>query len=89
MTRDISERKKAEHAANASLKRYQSFIDVTGELGWTTNPAGEVVEDIPSFRRFTGQNYDEVKGCGWTRPVHPDDVERVMGVLAKSCSNES
>ena len=89
IAKDITEQKKAEQAASASLKRYQSFIEVTGELGWTTNPAGEVVEDIPSFRRFTGQNYDEVKGWGWTRPVHPDDVERVMRSMANSCSNEN
>ena len=57
------------------MKRYQSFIEVTGELGWTTNAAGEVLEDIPSFRNFTGQTYDEVKGWGWTKAVHPDDLE--------------
>ena len=75
VVRNITERKKAEQAVSASLKRYQSFIEVTGELGWTTNAAGEVLEDIPSFRNFTGQTYDEVKGWGWTKAVHPEDVE--------------
>ncbi len=76
IAKDITEQKKAEQAVSASLKRYQSFIEVTGELGWTTNAAGEVVEDIPSFRNFTGQTYDEVKGWGWTKAVHPDDLEQ-------------
>ena len=75
IAKDITEQKKAEQAVNASLKRYQSFIEVTGELGWTTNVDGEVLEDIPSFRNFTGQTYDEVKGWGWTKAVHPDDLE--------------
>jgi PAS domain S-box-containing protein len=75
IAKDITEQKKAEQAVSASLKRYQSFIEVTGELGWTTNAAGEVVEDIPSFRNFTGQTYNEVKGWGWTKAVHPDDLE--------------
>jgi PAS domain S-box-containing protein len=75
IAKDITEQKKAELAINANLKRYQSFIEVTGELGWTTNVAGEVVEDIPSFRNFTGQTYNEVKGWGWTKAVHPEDVE--------------
>ena len=75
IAKDITEQKKAEQAVSASLKRYQSFIEVTGELGWTTNAAGEVLEDIPSFRNFTGQTYDEVKGWGWTKAVHPDDLE--------------
>jgi PAS domain S-box-containing protein len=73
--RDVTERKKAEQAVSASLKRYQSFIEVTGELGWVTNAAGEVAEDTPSFRNFTGQTYDEVKGWGWIKAVHPEDVE--------------
>jgi PAS domain S-box-containing protein len=75
IAKDITEGKKAEQVINASLKRYQSFIEVTGELGWTTNAAGEVVEDIPSFRKFTGQTYDEVKGWGWIKAVHPEDKE--------------
>ena len=75
IAKDITEQKKAEQAVSASLKRYQSFIEVTGELGWTTNAEGEVLEDIPSFRNFTGQTYDEVKGWGWTKAVHPDDLE--------------
>ena len=75
IAKDITEQKKAEQAVSASLKRYQSFIEVTGELGWTTNAAGEVLEDIPSFRNFTGQTYNEVKGWGWTKAVHPDDME--------------
>jgi PAS domain S-box-containing protein len=75
IAKDITERKKAEQAVSASLKRYQSSIEVTGELGWITNADGEVLEDIPSFRKFTGQTYDEVKGWGWTKAVHPEDTE--------------
>ena len=74
--RDITERKKAEQELLASLERYRSFVEITGELGWTTNASGEVVEDIPSFRNFTGQTYEEVKGWGWTNALHPDDAKR-------------
>ncbi|MGA2767504.1 MAG: PAS domain S-box protein [Candidatus Bathyarchaeia archaeon] len=33
---DVTSRKKMEQALHASLDRYRSFIEVTGELGWTT-----------------------------------------------------
>ncbi|MBI2848424.1 MAG: PAS domain S-box protein [Chloroflexi bacterium] len=81
---DITHRKNAEQALKASEKRYRSFIEVTGELGWTTNASGEVVEDIPSFRKFTGQSYEEIKGWGWSKALHPDDTENAIRVWNKA-----
>jgi len=51
--------------------------------------AGEVVEDIPSFRNFTGQTYDEVKGTGWTLALHPDDVAKTIEVWNNAVSTRS
>ena len=87
--RDITERKKTEQTLRASLERYRSFIEVTGELGWTTNSEGEVVEDIPSFRKFTGQTYEEVKGWGWSKALHPDDLERTTKIWKEATRTKS
>ncbi|MCJ7424556.1 PAS domain S-box protein, partial [Candidatus Bathyarchaeota archaeon] len=77
---DVTERRKVEQALHASLERYRSFIEVTEQVGWTTNADGEIVEDIPSFRKFTGQTYEEVKGWGWSKALHPDDLERATQI---------
>ena len=53
---------------------------MTEQFGWTTNADGEVVEDIPSWRKFTGQSEEEVKGWGWSKALHPDDLEQTAGV---------
>jgi PAS domain S-box-containing protein len=53
---DISAGKKAEEKQQAREERYRSFIEVTGQLAWTTNKDGAVVEDIPVWRKFTCQN---------------------------------
>jgi PAS domain S-box-containing protein len=87
--KDITERKKAEQTLHASLDRYRSFIEVTGELGWTTNADGEVVEDIPSFRKFTGQTYEEVEGWGWSKALHPDDLECTTRIWKEATRTKS
>jgi PAS domain S-box-containing protein len=87
--RDITERRKAEESVRASEERYRSYIEVTGQLGWTTNADGEVEEDIPAWRKYTGQSYEEVKGLGWTKALHPDDIEHTTQVWEKAVAEKS
>ena len=77
---ETTERKKAKENLRKSEQRYRSYIEVTGELGWTTNAEGEVVEDMPSWSNFTGQSFDEIKGSGWTKALHPDDLKNTLKV---------
>ncbi len=86
---DISERKDAEGALLRISERHRSYIDITGHLGWTTNAEGEVVEDIPSWRRYTGQTYEEIKGWGWAKALHPDDLELTMQAWKKAVTTKT
>ncbi len=86
---DITERKQTEEALQASSDRYRSYIELTGELGWTTNADGEVVEDLPSWRMYTGQSFEEVKGQGWSNALHQDDIARALKVWEKAVSLRS
>ncbi len=58
--------------------RLRFNIELTGHIAWVTNARGEVVEDIPSWRKFTGQSFKEIKGFGWIKAVHPDDTYRML-----------
>jgi PAS domain S-box-containing protein len=42
------------------------------------------VEDAPGFRQYTGQTFDEMRGRGWSKALHPDDVEITRAVWQKA-----
>jgi PAS domain S-box-containing protein len=87
--RDITEHKKAEEELKKSEARYRSYIEVTGELGWTTNAEGKVIEDMPSWRNFTGQTFEEIKGSGWSKALHPDDLENVLRIWRQATKKKT
>jgi two-component system CheB/CheR fusion protein len=86
---DITALKRAEEALRRSERRYRSFVEVTSQFGWVTDPAGQVVEDIPSLREFTGQTYEQARGAGWADALHPDDVQRTLDVWNKAVATRT
>jgi PAS domain S-box-containing protein len=81
---DITERKKAEEAYKQSEGRYRSYVEITGQVAWVTNPEGEITEEVPSFSKFTGLSSDEVKGNGWVSALHPADIENTLQTWHKA-----
>ncbi len=77
---DITERKRMESVLRESEERYSSLVVATAQIVWTTNARGEVSGDIPSWRAFTGQSVDVIKGWGWINALHPDDRERTAAI---------
>ncbi len=80
LLKDVTDPKRTMELARKNLEVYRSFVEVSGELGWIANADGEVMEDIPSWRKFTGQTYEEVRGWGWSKALHPDDIENAVKV---------
>jgi len=79
----------AEKKIYAARERFKSYIDVTGQLAWMTNDKGEIVEDIPSWSKFTGRGYEAYKGFGWIEDIHPDDRERTARIWEKAVAEKS
>ncbi|NUP77502.1 MAG: SpoIIE family protein phosphatase [Nonomuraea sp.] len=55
------------------LRRFQSLIRVSAQIVWVTSRDGYVHEPSPSWQRVTGQPWEDYRGQGWLRMVHPDD----------------
>ncbi|HZU45463.1 MAG TPA: PAS domain S-box protein [Terriglobales bacterium] len=89
INRDISERKQVEHALQYSEQRYRSLVVATSQVVWTTNVNGEVSGDMPMWREFTGQSFDEIQGWGWINSVHPEDRERTSTVWIRAVKNRT
>lgn len=76
--------KKMEENLHCSESRYRSHVELTEELAWITNAKGEVEEDMPEWRKYTGQSLDEIKGAGWSKALHPEDVQMVIKMWEKA-----
>jgi len=59
-------------------RRYRSLVEATGQVVFSLGARGEMVEDSPSWRSFTGQSVEELAGRGFLDAVHPDDRERAV-----------
>ena len=70
---DITTRRQSEEALRQSEEQFRALVETSAQTVWTTNAEGQVVEDSPSWRAFTGQTFEEWKGEGGFNAVHPDD----------------
>lgn len=77
---DITARKIAQQALLNSVERYRSLVLATTQIVWIANPDGCPVDDIPGWRRYTGQSEAEIRGHGWARALHPADFQAGMGL---------
>lgn len=56
-------------------QRYRNWLGNVSQVLWVTDAQGRVVEDQPLWRRYTGQDAEEVRGTGFLAAVHPMDRE--------------
>lgn len=74
---------------NRSEERYRSLVAATAQIVWITDAQGNVTEDIPTWRSFTGQTEEEVKGQSWIGALHPEDRERTAAIWANAVKTRS
>lgn len=85
---DITRRREAEERLREEERRYRALIEVSAQTVWTTDAAGDVVGDSPTWRAYTGQTVAARQGRGWADAVHPDDREAVLGAWDQAVAAE-
>ena len=70
---DISERIDAENKIKQEEEKYRSLVSILTTVVWVADAEGQFVEPQLHFEEFTGQPWEEHKGWGWAKMVHPDD----------------
>ena len=86
---DMTERVLAEQRLRKSEERYRSLVAAGSQFIWQTTAQGDVDEDLPAWREYTGFSYAEIKGSGWVNAIHPDDRARVLAVWNHAVRNRT
>ena len=65
---------KAESALRESEARFRLMNEVMPQKIFTTDSAGLVTYMNPQWIAFTGLPFEQLKGAGWMKLVHPDEL---------------
>ncbi len=68
---------------------YRSLVEAIAQIIWNTKAEGEFVSEQPSWSKFTGQTYQEYKGWGWLKAIHPDDQPHTVQAWKDALANRS
>src|SRR5438876_109011 len=77
-TLDITERKWAEEELRASERKYRDLVDTTPAFVHTALPNGDVDFYNRGWLEYVGLPLTDLLGWGWTRMIHPEDVETIV-----------
>lgn len=73
---DIEDRKRAEDALRASERNLHQMRETIPEMLWSATPEGSIDYCNTRLLDYTGLRAEEVRGDGWTKLLHPRDVEQ-------------
>jgi len=63
----------------ATRGRFESLLDLSPQVIWFGTPDGQLTYCNPYWYDYTGLSQGDTLGHGWTRAIHPEDRDRVLG----------
>ncbi len=80
--RDITDRKRADQELLESEQRFRLVADSAPVLIWMSGVDKLCTFFNKSWLDFTGRTLEQEMGEGWASGVHPDDLERCLGIYS-------
>ncbi|HET9838002.1 MAG TPA: PAS domain S-box protein [Candidatus Angelobacter sp.] len=84
VTRDITERKKAERALQESEQLLRVVTDASPIMVWMSGTDKLCYYFNKSWLDFVGRTLEQESGNGWAENVHPDDFDRCLNIYVSS-----
>jgi PAS domain S-box-containing protein len=84
--RDISERKLAEDKLRASERSLRQLTETIPQMLWSAEADGAIDYCNQRALDYTGLSAEEVRGAGWMKAVHQDDLEKMAQVWTAAIS---
>lgn len=85
---DITERKKAISALEASEAKYRSFIETANDIIYSINPEGYFTYLSPNVEDILGFAPSELQGLPFVEVLHPEDIEHCRRFFESIISGE-
>jgi PAS domain S-box-containing protein len=90
--RDISERKRAEQALQASEEKFRQLAENIREVFWMMSPsADEILYVSPAYESVWGRSCESLyqNPMSWAESIHPADAARAHKVFERQIQGES
>jgi PAS domain S-box-containing protein len=75
---DVTERKRAEEKIRRNERELRTMLEIIPAHVGVTQPDGTVDFVSQSWLDYSGQTREEAMGWGWTRAIHPEDLDREL-----------
>lgn len=81
---EILERNRAEEDLREIAGRLRFMAESMPQKIFTAKPNGDIDYLNKQWMEFTGLSFEQIKDWGWTRFIHPDDVEETVRIWRQS-----
>ncbi len=84
---DIHDGRVAEEALFLSHERFEAAIEAVEGVMWICDEHGNFIDKQSEWEDLTGQTFEEYRGLGWAKTIHPDDIDQYLAAAYRSISS--